>query len=141
MKERKALWRVFCWTGIVILFNAAVTTCFSYEPKVSDEPEEADTLTVEARIDSVPMPIFKQDSLATAIEDTATAIPTELTFSDSAMADTLYIKKEEKKPFYKRWWFIAVVVGAVTATVIAIVSGVAGETEDDLPDFPDPPAR
>jgi hypothetical protein len=123
------------------LLNAAVTTCFSYEPKVSDEPDPADTLTAEAQVDSVPLPIFKQDSLATSIEDTAAVVPTELTFSDSAMADTLYVKREEKKPFYKRWWFIAIVVGAVTATVIAIASGGDGETKDDLPEFPDPPDR
>jgi hypothetical protein len=105
---------------------------------VENEPEESDTLTVEARIDSVPLPIFKQDSLATVPMDSA-AVPTELTFSDSAMADTLYVKKKEK-PFYKQWWFIAVVVGVVTATVIAIASG-GGEDKDDLPEFPDPPDK
>ena len=141
MKAHRALWRMLCWTGVIILLNAAVTTCFSYEPKVSDEPEPADTMTVEAQMDTVPFPIFKEDSLATSIEDSAAVVPTELTFSDSAMADTLYVKKAEEKPFYKRWWFIAVVVGVVTATVIAIASGDDGGDKDDLPEFPDPPDR
>jgi hypothetical protein len=140
MKAYKGLWRALCWTGVIILFNAAVTTCFSYEPKVENEPEQADTAGAEARVDSVPMPIFKQDSLATAARDTAALVPTELTFSDSVLADTLYAKKQkEKQPIYKRWWFIAIVVGVVTATVIAIASGGEGEAKDDLPEFPDPP--
>jgi hypothetical protein len=144
MKVHKALWRVLCWTGVIILLNATLTTCFSYEPKVENEPEEADTTTAKAMVDSVPMPIFKQDSLATtAVEDTATAlIPTELAFSDSALADTLYAgEKRQEQPFYKKWWFIAIVVGAVTATVIAIASGDQDEAKEDLPGFPDPPDK
>lgn len=141
MRAYKAFWRALCWTGVIILFNTAVTTCFSYEPKVENEPEQADTLAAEAVIDSVSMPIFKEDSLATtAVEDTAALVPTELTFSDSALADTLYAKKKkEDQPIYERWWFIAIIVGAVTATVIAIASGGDGEAGDDLPEFPDPP--
>ena len=144
MKSHKALWRVLCWTGAIILLNAALSTCFSYEPKVEDEPAETDTTAAEARVDTVPMPIFKQDSLGTAaFEDTAAAlVPTELTFSDSGLADTLYARPQTKKqPFYKKWWFIAIVVGAVTATVIAIASGDEGEAKEDLPEFPDPPDR
>ena len=143
MKTYKAWWRVLCWTGVVILFNAAVTTCFSYEPKVENEPEQADTTTAEAMVDTVPMPIFKQDSLATtAIEDTVARVPTELTFGDSALVDTLYAKKKkEQQPIYKKWWFIAIVVGVVTATVIAIASGGDDEAKDDLPEFPDPPNK
>lgn len=140
MKTHKALWKLLCWTGVVILFNAAVATCFSYEPKVENEPEETDSLTVEAQIDSVAMPIFKQDSLGTVPGDSSAVIPTGLTFSDSAMADTLYARKEEK-PFYKKRWFIAVVVGVVAATIIAIASGGEDEDKDDLPEFPDPPDK
>lgn len=143
MKAHKALWRVLCWTGVIILLNAGLSTCFSYEPKIEDQPEEADTTAAEARIDTVPLPIFREDSLATeAPVDTAALVPTELTFSDSALADTLYAKPEKREqPFYKRWWFIAVVVGAVAATVIAIASGDQGEDKEDLPEFPDPPDR
>ncbi len=162
MKAHKAFWRVLCWTGAIILLNAALSTCFSYEPKIEDEPEAADTTAARARvegepeaaeataaeakavIDSVPMPIFKQDSLATtATMDTAAAlVPTELTFSDSALADTLYAReKKQGQPFYKKWWFIAVVAGAVTATAIAIASGDEGKAKEDLPGFPDPPDK
>ena len=144
MKAYKALWRVICWTGVIILLNAALTTCFSYEPKVEDEPEEADTTAATAVVDSVAMPIFKQDSLATtAIGDTAAAlVPTALTFGDSALADTLYARpKKQEQPFYKKWWFIAIVVGAVAATVIAIASGGEDEAKKDLSEFPDPPDK
>ena len=150
MKVHRGLWRVLCWTGVIVLMNAALATCFSYEPKVENEPEApdageaADTTEAKAMIDSVPMPIFRQDSLATtAFPDSLTPeIPTELTFSDSALGDTLYArKKKEDQPIYKKWWFIGIVVGAVTATVIAIASGGDDEGKRDLPGFPDEPDR
>jgi hypothetical protein len=126
MKSHRALWRVLCWTGVMVFLNAAVSTCLSYEPKVENEPEVADTVGARAVVDTVPMPIFKQDSL---------------TFRDSTFADTLYIRAQEQKPFYKRWWFIAAVAGVVTASIVAILSGSDDEGKQNLPDFPDPPEQ
>jgi hypothetical protein len=145
MKAHRGLWTGLCWTGVMLLLNAALATCFGYEPKIENEPEEPDTASATAVVDSVAMPIFKQDSLTTTtLEDSAAAqIPTELTFSDSALADTLYAKKTKKdeRPIYKKGWFIALVGGVIAATIIAIVSGGDGEDKQDLPEFPDPPDR
>jgi|GEM_PF-2236241 len=151
MKSHKALWRALCWASAILLMNAALTSCLSSEAKVENEPEWQDTTTVKALVDTVPVPIFKQDSLATTVvkdsagtgsaEDSVMArIPRALAFGDSALSDTLYVKKG-KEPIYKRWWFLAALGGAVVATLVAIASGDKDVERQDLPEFPDPPDR
>ena len=141
MKVHRAFWRVLCWTAVIVLLNAALTTCFGIEPKIENETEPADTTAAKAAVDSIPLPIFKQDSLTTtSVMDSAAAIPTELTFGDSTSADTLYVrKKKQEQPIYKKWWFLAIVGGVVAASLVAISSGDDGR--EDLPEFPDPPER
>lgn len=143
MKAHAGLWRVLCWTSVILLVNGALTACFSIEPKVEDEVAPADTAAARAVVDSVPMPIFKEDSLATPapLDSTDFEVPAGLTFSDSVLADTLYAKKKEEQPIYKKWWFLALVGGVLAATIIAVASGDDGEGRQNLPEFPDPPEK
>ncbi len=131
MKAHGAPCKAFCWAAAAVLLAAVVTASFGYENKVEKEAAEADApdTTAAAAVDSVPLPVFKQDSLATGTP----------AFPDSVPADSLQAGKTQEKPFYKKWWFVA--AGGVAVALIAIAFGGGGEAEEDLPGFPDPPDR
>jgi hypothetical protein len=141
MKPWKRMLRVFSWAVIVLLLNAALSTCTSYESKVENEPDPEDTSSVRAVVDSTTLPVFSDSLSVAGREDTlALPIPTALTFGDSALGDTLYSRKAEGQPIYKKWWVLALVGAIVAATAAILASGDEGDRED-LPGFPDPPQR
>jgi hypothetical protein len=95
-----------------------------------------------ALMEQAQMLVDKQDdALDTATDKVKEEVPdTEL---DDAPPVTV-VSSDGKKPWYKQWWAIGLGVGLVAGAVVVAAGGGGGdegEPDNDLPSFPDPPAK
>jgi hypothetical protein len=109
--------KVLCWLCI----GLALSTC-AYDACLAQSPEEGVT----------------PDSLDGGAEDLR--VGEEVLLVDTP-ADTVSSTGQNIQPFHKKWWVWAIVTTAIAVTAVLVGGGEEKKTEEDLPDFPDPPDR
>jgi hypothetical protein len=111
------LFKALCWLCV----GLALTTCM-YDACLAQNPEEEAT----------------PDSLGVEIEDLEAS---EDLLLDDTPADSINDGDGITQPIYRKWWVWALVTTAIAVTAVLVGGSGAKETEEDLPGFPDPPAR
>jgi hypothetical protein len=115
----KTAWpfKALCWLCI----GLALSTC-TYDACLAQSPEdEAVPDTVGVKIENL-----------RALEDPLIV---------DTPADSTGSGGENVHPLYRKWWVWALVTTAIAVAAVLIGGGETKKTEEDLPDFPDPPAR
>jgi len=109
--------KALCWLCV----GLALSTC-AYDACLAQSPEEdaiPDSLDVEA------------EDLQAGQEELLVDTP----------ADTLGSDGRDIQPLHRKWWVWALVTTAIAVTAVLVGGGEEKETEENLPDFPDPPDR
>ena len=109
--------KALCWLCI----GLALSTC-AYDTCLAQSPEEGVT----------------PDSLEVDAE--GLRVGEEILLIDTP-ADSVGTDSRDIQPFHKKWWVWALVTTAIAVTAVLVGGGEEKKTEEDLPDFPDPPDR
>jgi hypothetical protein len=101
---------------------------FDDPDSVSTEPEPPGIYTTTSPIQSI-------------IKDTDADPGPEPRLVDAADDSLTADGESAPKPVYKKWWVWAVAAVAVGVLVALAGGGSSSTTDEDLPEFPDPPER
>ena len=121
------LFKAMCWLCI----GLAMSTC-TYDACLAQDTDRAapqDSLggAGEPSLDEVINAIVNEDTLLLATDTPA----------DSVVSDS----DKNAQPVYRKWWVWALVTTGLAVIAVVAGGGEAKKTEEDLPGFPDPPAR
>ena len=119
--------KAMCWLCI----GLAISTC-TYNACLAQETDQAappDSLggAAEPSLDDVINAIVNEDTVFVAADT-----PVDSLGSDG---------DKEVQPVYRKWWVWALVTTGLAVTAVIAGGSEAKRTEEDLPGFPDPPAR